>query len=143
MGIVRSERGNCSVARKRIMVVEDEQEIRRLMSFHIAISGYDAVPVSDGAEAVKSIREKLPDLIVLDILMPRMNGWELLACLRREFRGSDIPVIVVSALGEVDDKLRAFASGAEDYMTKPFSPRELVARIQRILERRGDAGIGV
>ncbi|MDD5525959.1 MAG: response regulator [Candidatus Omnitrophota bacterium] len=142
MGIVRSERGNCSVARKRIMVVEDEQEIRRLMSFHISISGYDTVSVSDGAEAVKSIREKLPDLIVLDILMPRMNGWELLACLRREFRGNDIPVIVVSALGEVDDKLRAFASGAEDYMTKPFSPRELVARIQRILERRGDAGTG-
>lgn len=143
MGAVRSERERCSIARKRIMVVEDDQDIRKLLSFHIGISGYEAVPVCDGVEAMKSVKEKAPDLIVLDILLPRMNGWELLAYLRREFRGGEIPVIVLSALGELDDKLRALSCGAEDYMTKPFSPRELVIRIQKILERREEAGIRI
>jgi len=141
MGVVRSEKENCPVARKLILVVEDEQEIRKLLSFHIGISGYEVVSVSDGAEAVKSIKEHIPDLIVLDILLPRMNGWELLDCLRREFGAADIPVIVVSALDEVGDKLRAFSSGAEDYLTKPFSPRELIMRIQKILQRCGERGI--
>jgi two-component system alkaline phosphatase synthesis response regulator PhoP len=127
----------------RVLVAEDEQDVAELIRYHLTKDGYDVVLAKTGAEALKRAREERPDLILLDIMIPQMNGWEVCRCLKREPETADTPVIMVSGRVEEGDKVLGFELGADDYVTKPFSPRELLARIRAVVRRRkGGEGTG-
>ncbi len=116
----------------KILVIDDEQSILNLVSAYLRPEGYELHTASDGPAGLKAARAFKPDLIVLDIMLPGMDGIELLTHLRRE---SDVYVIMLTAKGEEIDKVVGLSVGADDYLTKPFSPRELVARIKAALRR--------
>jgi two-component system phosphate regulon response regulator PhoB len=119
----------------KILVVEDEAPVRDMICFALNKADYDCFGAKDAVEARRQVAETPPDLILMDWMLPEMSGIEL----TRELKGSDltreIPVIMLTARGEEDDKVRGLESGVEDYVTKPFSPRELMARIKVILRR--------
>ena len=116
----------------RILVADDEENIRTLVGSYLQAEGYDVAMVENGEAAVESVRGQEPDLVVLDIAMPGIDGIEAL----REIRTfSDVYVIMLTARSEETDKLIGLSVGADDYMTKPFSPRELVARVKAVLRR--------
>jgi two-component system alkaline phosphatase synthesis response regulator PhoP len=116
----------------KILVIDDEESIRKLVSAYLRKEGYQTYSASDGYEGLKAARTLKPDLIVLDIMLPGMDGIELLSQLRRE---SDVYVIMLTAKTEETDKIVGLSVGADDYLTKPFSPRELVARIKAAMRR--------
>jgi len=118
-----------------ILVVDDEEPIQELLKFNLEKEGYEVITADDGPEALKTIEEKHPDLVVLDIMLPGMNGLEVCTQLRMNPRFSDLPVIMLTAKGEEIDKVLGLEIGADDYITKPFSPRELLARIRARLRR--------
>jgi two-component system alkaline phosphatase synthesis response regulator PhoP len=120
----------------RVLVAEDEQDVAELIRYHLAKDGYEVIVAKTGAEALRRAREAKPDLVLLDIMIPQMNGWEVCRCLKREPETADIPVIMVSGRVEEGDKVLGFELGADDYVTKPFSPRELLARIRAVARRR-------
>jgi two-component system alkaline phosphatase synthesis response regulator PhoP len=126
------------VASVKVLLVEDEQSIVDLVTAYLRQEGYEVVAAMDGPAGLKAARTFKPDLIVLDIMLPGMDGIELLTRLRRE---SDVYVIMLSARSEEIDKIVGLSVGADDYMVKPFSPRELVARIKAAL-RRLQSGAG-
>ena len=117
---------------KKILLVDDEPEILEICRDYLKASGYDVVTASDGKLAVSSARREKPDLIVLDLMLPEMDGLDVCRAIRRE---SDVPIIMLTARVEEIDKLIGLEIGADDYMTKPFSPRELVARVRVVLRR--------
>jgi len=117
----------------KILVIDDEQSIRKLVSAYLRTEGYEVYTASDGTSGLRAARAYKPDLVVLDIMLPGMNGVELLSQLRRE---SDVYVIMLTAKAEETDKIVGLSVGADDYVTKPFSPRELVARIKAALRRQ-------
>jgi DNA-binding response OmpR family regulator len=120
----------------RVLVVEDERDVAELIRYNLTKEGYDVIVASTGAEAVKRTREVRPDLVLLDIMVPELNGWEVCRRLKQDPETRNIPVIMVTGRVEEGDKVLGFEMGADDYVTKPFSPRELVARI-RAVARRG------
>ena len=122
----------------KILVVDDETNLRKLVGSYLRAEGYEVAEAVDGAEAVKSVRQRQPDLVVLDVRMPGMDGVEAL----REIRTfSEVFVIMLTARAEEADKVIGLSVGADDYLTKPFSPRELVARVKAVLRRsRTDRG---
>jgi len=122
----------------KILVVDDEPSITNLVSAYLKPEGYDVFIASDGNAGLKAARAFKPDLIILDVMLPSMDGIELLSRLRRE---SDVYVIMLTARTEETDKIVGLSVGADDYVTKPFSPRELVARVKAAL-RRIEAGSG-
>ena len=117
------------------MVIEDEKEIRDLLRYNLERAGFRVAAVGDGEEGLKSIFASRPDLVVLDLMLPGRNGLEVLRELRDESTTRELPVLVLTARGAEMDKLLGFEHGADDYMTKPFSVRELVARVQSLLRR--------
>ena len=121
--------------KRKILVVEDEKELAKLITFHITTAGYDVLCANNGIEAIEICETKNPALVVLDIMLPRLDGWQVCRRLRQDPRTRNLPIIILSALSEVKDKLKGFDLGADDYVTKPFSPRELVVRIKRVLSR--------
>ena len=121
---------------RRVLVAEDEQDVAELIRYHLTKDGYDVVLAKTGAEALRRARDDKPALILLDIMIPQMNGWEVCRCLKRDAETADIPVIMVSGRVEEGDKVLGFELGADDYVTKPFSPRELLARIRAVARRR-------
>jgi two-component system alkaline phosphatase synthesis response regulator PhoP len=121
----------------KILVIDDEQSILDLVSAYLRQEGYEVLTATDGPSGLKAARAFKPDLIVLDIMLPGMDGIELLTRLRRE---SDVYVIMVTAKSEETDKIVGLSVGADDYLTKPFSPRELVARVKAALRRLRLAG---
>ena len=123
---------NPSRERYRVLVVDDEPRMIRFIRMNLELEGYEVVEAHHGAQALDRTRDQLPDLIVLDVMMPELDGFETLAALR-EF--SSVPVIMLTARGEEDDRVRGLELGADDYITKPFSPRELVSRIKAVLRR--------
>jgi len=125
-------------------VVDDEQYIAELVKFNLEKEGYRVICAHDGAEALRKFGEENPDLIILDIMLPVIDGLEVCRRLRREPAGADVPVIMLTAKGEELDKVLGLELGADDYMTKPFSPRELVARVKARLRRltKEDKGYG-
>ena len=125
----------------RVLVVEDEQDVTELLRYNLSKEGYEVTAAPTGAEAVKMARELLPDVILLDVMIPQLNGWEVCRRLKSEGETKGIPVIMVTGRVEEGDKVLGFELGADDYVTKPFSPRELVARV-RVAARRGRAGSG-
>ncbi len=121
----------------KILVVDDEQNIRDIVKAYLAKEGYVVTTAADGPSALQAARQVRPDLVVLDIMLPEMDGLEVLQHLRRE---SDVYVLMLTAKAEETDKVVGLSVGADDYLAKPFSPRELVARVKAILRRgRGSA----
>ncbi len=117
---------------KRILVVDDEPRMRRFIYMNLDLEGYQVLEASNGLEAIRRVREDLPDLVLLDVMMPEMDGFEAL----REIRQfSNVPVIMLTVKGDEDDKVRGLELGADDYVTKPFGPRELSSRIKAVLRR--------
>jgi two-component system phosphate regulon response regulator PhoB len=121
--------------RLRIMVVEDEQDICSLLRYNLEACGYLVAEASDGEEAELQIKEQPPDLMLLDWMLPEMSGIELLRRVRRRPETQSLPVIVVTARSEEADRVRAFETGADDLVVKPFSVSELVARVEALLRR--------
>jgi two-component system alkaline phosphatase synthesis response regulator PhoP len=118
-----------------VMVIEDEKEIRDLIRYNLERAGFRVNAVGNGEEGLERLFASRPDALVLDLMLPGMNGLEILREVRAETLTRDLPVVVLTARGAEMDKLLGFERGADDYMTKPFSPRELVARLQALLRR--------
>jgi len=117
---------------KKILLVDDEPEIIEICRDYLKASGFEVVTASDGRQGVSSARREKPDLVVLDLMLPEMDGLDVCREIRRE---SNVPIIMLTARVEEADKLIGLEIGADDYMTKPFSPRELVARVRVVLRR--------
>ena len=121
-----------------VLVVDDERQIATIARDYLTRAGFSVTVAGDGASALAMAREKRPDLVVLDLGLPKLDGLEVARVLRRE---SDVPIIMLTARVDETDRLRGFEVGADDYLTKPFSPRELVARVSSVLRRaRYDPG---
>jgi two-component system alkaline phosphatase synthesis response regulator PhoP len=121
------------VAKGKIMVVDDEIYIVHILDFSLGMEGYEVITALDGEQALDKARSDHPDLIVLDIMMPKLDGYETCKALKADPATKDIPVILLSAKGRNADQKLGFEVGADDYITKPFSPRKLVERINAIL----------
>lgn len=118
--------------RRRILVVDDEERMVRFIRMNLEHDGFEVSEAFNGKEAIKKIRDVTPDLILLDVMMPDLDGFEVLETVREV---SNVPVIMLTAKGEEDDRVRGLELGADDYVTKPFSPRELVSRVKAVLRR--------
>src|SRR5512146_832101 len=119
-----------------IMVVDDEERMARFIRLNLEHDGFQVVEAFRGMEAIQKLRDSLPDLIILDVMMPDLDGFEVLKMIRET---SSVPVIMLTAKGEEDDRVRGLELGADDYVTKPFSPRELVSRVKAVLRRNETA----
>lgn len=120
-----------------ILIVEDEKEIRELLVFTLVRDGYKVIEAETAEIALEKINNRLPDLILADWMLPGMDGIDLAKRLRRDELTADLPIVMLTARGEEADKLKSFAGGIDDYITKPFSPRELLARVKALLRRSG------
>lgn len=121
---------------KKILVAEDEPDIRGLISFSLRYAGYSVVEALNGEEAVKKALEELPDLVLLDVRMPKLSGYEVCKVLKTQDATRDIPVIFLSARGQEAEIKRGLELGAEEYILKPFAPDEFNRRVGSILERK-------
>ncbi len=122
---------------KRVLVVDDEPRMVSMIRMNLELEGFQVVEAYDGLRALDAVRTQLPDAVLLDVMMPNLDGFETLRMLR-EF--SSVPVIMLTAKGEEDDKVRGLELGADDYITKPFGPRELSSRVRAVLRRVEQAG---
>jgi two-component system alkaline phosphatase synthesis response regulator PhoP len=129
------------VAKGRILVVDDEVYIVHILDFSLGMEGYEVITALDGEQALERVAQQKPDLIVLDIMMPKLDGYETCKVLKSRDETKDIPVILLSAKGRNVDQKTGFEVGADDYITKPFSPRKLVERINSILGQANSSDI--
>lgn len=124
--------------RHLILVVDDETRISRMIRMNLEHDGYEVIEAQSGQEALDQVRSRMPSLVILDVMMPGLDGYETLSILREI---SQVPVIMLTAKGEEEDRIRGLELGADDYVTKPFSPRELMSRVKAVLRRtEGAAG---
>lgn len=121
--------------KETILVIDDDQDLLDLLSLQLGKEEFKVLLASDGKSGFEMVKNKKPDLVVLDINMPKMSGMELCKALRSEERTSDVPIIMLTAKNEEIDRVLGLEFGADDYLTKPFSPRELILRIKSILKR--------
>jgi DNA-binding response OmpR family regulator len=119
-----------------ILVADDEEDLRELVTYRLTRSGYRVIGAGDGLQALKLAAERTPDLMVLDVMMPKLDGYELTRRVRAEAALRSIPVILLTARSQESDIDRGFEVGADDYLKKPFNPDELVARVRAVLGRR-------
>jgi two-component system alkaline phosphatase synthesis response regulator PhoP len=119
----------------RVLVAEDERDVAELIRYTLAREGFEVVIAANGAEALRQARESRPDLMLLDLMLPQVNGWELCRRLKQDPATRTLPVIMLTARAEEADKVLGFELGADDYVTKPFSTRELVARVRAVVRR--------
>jgi len=119
-----------------ILAVDDEANILELLKYNLTKEGYQFIGVTNGSDAIKAAGEEKPDLIILDIMLPELDGWDVLRILKSNKETMSIPVIMLSAKGDVLDKVLGLELGADDYVTKPFSPREILARVKVHLRRK-------
>ena len=117
---------------QKILVADDEASIRRILEARLSMIGYDIVTATDGEEAIQAFNKYNPDLIVLDVMMPKIDGYGVTREIRRT---SDVPIIILTALGDVSERITGLELGADDYVIKPFSPKELEARVKAVLRR--------
>ncbi len=122
--------------RHLILVVDDETRISRMIRMNLEHDGYEVIEAQSGQQALDLVRSRMPSLVILDVMMPGLDGFETLSILREI---SQVPVIMLTAKGEEEDRIRGLELGADDYVTKPFSPRELVSRVKAVL-RRAEGG---
>jgi two-component system KDP operon response regulator KdpE len=115
-----------------ILVVDDEERMARFIRLNLEHDGFQVIEANRGMQAIQLIRDRLPDVVILDIMMPDMDGFEVLQLIREN---NQVPVIMLTAKGEEEDKVKGLELGADDYVTKPFSPRELVSRVKAVLRR--------
>ena len=127
--------GDKSKLMHKVLIAEDEADIRQLISFNLERESYDTLLAGDGEEAVLIAYNKIPDLIILDLMLPKMDGFSVFKELRLDSRTKDIPVIMLTAKAQLDDVIAGLEMGADDYLTKPFSPKELVLRVKALLKR--------
>jgi len=127
MGIDKLDAGSAT-----ILVVEDEEPVRELLRLYLEKEGYEVLAARDGEEALEKAASEMPDLVLLDIMLPKLDGWTVCREIRRK---CSVPVIMLTAKGEESDKILGLEIGADDYVTKPFSPREVVARVKAVLKR--------
>ena len=123
------------MTQKKILVVEDENAIRDMLSFNLSRAGYDVRPAADGRQAREAIADGHPDLVLMDWMLPDISGLELTRQLKRDPLTREIPIIMLTARAEEDDRVAGLEGGADDYIVKPFSPRELIARVRAALRR--------
>ncbi len=116
----------------RILVVEDDPDSLEVLQVYLESRGHEVVTARDGVEALRRFRETNPDLVLLDIMMPKLDGWDVLAAIREE---SDVPIIMVTARDSTEDAVRGLSAGVDDYITKPFKLREVEARIEAVMRR--------
>ncbi|MBP6179839.1 MAG: response regulator transcription factor [Anaerolineales bacterium] len=121
-----------NVERRRILVVDDEERMVRFIRMNLEHDGFQVSEAFNGKQAIQKLRDVTPDLILLDVMMPDLDGFEVLETVREI---TNVPVIMLTAKGEEDDRVRGLEKGADDYVTKPFSPRELVSRVKAVLRR--------
>jgi two-component system, OmpR family, alkaline phosphatase synthesis response regulator PhoP len=124
-----------NVSKRTILVVDDEPGILELVRVYLEKEGWQVILARDGAQAIKRIEQDIPELVVLDVMLPEINGFDV--CKRLRSQGNEVPIIMLTARDDDIDKILGLELGADDYLTKPFNPRELVARIKAIL-RRGE-----
>jgi phosphate regulon transcriptional regulator PhoB len=120
----------------KVLIVEDENDIAELIRYNVERAGYQTRVVGDGQQALRLIRQETPDLLLLDLMLPGMDGLEVCRRVRAEAGTRALPIIMVTAKGEETDRVVGLEMGADDYLVKPFSPRELVARLRAVLRRR-------
>jgi len=125
-----------------VLIVEDDTALSELLQWHFNSEGYDVRATADGEDALIMVREELPDLIVLDWMIESLSGVEVCRQLRKARESARVPIIMLTARGEEEDKIRGLKTGADDYLTKPFSPRELLARAEALLRRSRPALAG-
>jgi DNA-binding response OmpR family regulator len=118
-----------------VLVADDEEDIRALVAFRLKRAGYEVITAADGEEALRLATTRLPDLAVLDMMMPKATGLEVTRSMRDQPTTKDIPVILLTARAQEADVSRGFEAGADDYVKKPFSPQDLQTRVQALLER--------
>ncbi|MDX2410840.1 MAG: phosphate regulon transcriptional regulator PhoB [Woeseiaceae bacterium] len=123
------------MAANKILIVEDEAPIREMIAFHLARAGYETLEAADCRVARQLLADEQPDMAIIDWMLPDMSGLELTRLLKRDKANDDLTIIMLTARADEYDKVAGLESGADDYITKPFSPRELVARIQAVLRR--------
>lgn len=120
--------------KQRVLVVDDEADIRSVVELYLRREGFEVETAADGEAAINAVMSRQPDLIVLDLMMPKMSGYEVTRAVREQF---NIPIIMLTSREEESDKIVGLEMGADDYVTKPFSPRELAARVKAVLRRGG------
>ncbi len=120
---------------KKLVVIEDDQDITRLVTHYLTKEGYAVKSSQDGIRGLQLIKQEKPDLVILDLMLPEMDGLEVCKRLRADPKTSALPIIVLTAKGEESDKIVGLELGADDYVTKPFSPKELVARVKALFRR--------
>jgi len=121
-----------------ILVVDDEKRMVRFIRLNLEQDGFKVISAFNGTEALEQVRKNLPDLVLLDVMMPDMDGFEVLRKIRQ---ASNVPIIMLTAKGEEEDRIRGLELGADDYITKPFSPREMVSRVKAVLRRTEDFNV--
>ncbi len=127
------------MATEHILIVDDEEDILELVAYNLAKAGYRVTKAASGEEAIKAARSKAPDLVLLDLMLPGVDGFEVCNTLKRDPRTANVPVIMLTARGEEPDVVAGLELGADDYVTKPFSPRVLLARVRAVLRRKTKA----
>ncbi len=125
------------MANTKILVADDDRNISELLRMYIEKEGFSAVLAANGEEALKKFDEENPDIILLDVMMPKLDGWQVCRELRKK---SDCPIIMITAKGETFDKVLGLELGADDYVVKPFEPKEIIARVKAVLRRTGKSG---
>jgi DNA-binding response OmpR family regulator len=126
--------------KKKVLIAEDEQSIRELIAYRLTQSGYTVMEASDGEEALRLAAADTPDIAVLDVMMPHLDGYQLTARLKEAPATARVPVILLTARVQEADITQGFDAGADDYLRKPFSPDELVSRVRAVLSRTEPAG---
>ena len=121
----------------RVLIVEDEPDIRDLLAFHLEREGYHVTRSRTGADALRRVRARPPDLILLDLMLPELGGLDVCRRLRQDPRTASVPIVMLTARGEEVDRILGLELGADDYIVKPFSPKEVVARVRAVLRRAG------
>lgn len=124
---------------KLILVVDDEERMARFIRLNLEHDGFQVVEAYRGMQAIQLLRDRMPDVVILDVMMPDIDGFEVLQLIREI---SQVPVIMLTAKGEEDDRVRGLELGADDYITKPFSPREMVSRVRAVLRRTDQGSTG-
>jgi two-component system, OmpR family, phosphate regulon response regulator PhoB len=125
----------------RILVVDDEPDITALVAYHLAKAGYRVSTAANGPDALKAAREERPDVVILDIMLPTVSGYDVLGEMRRREETREVGVILLTARREEADRIKGLSLGADDYLTKPFSPQELTLRVQALLRRLGSPAV--
>ena len=120
--------------RKRILVVDDEPNILKLISFILKSNGYEAIEANSGSECLEKLKKERPDLIILDVMMPGMDGFEVARKISSNPEISGIPILMLSSRAQFEDKMRGIESGATDYVTKPFNKEDLIQKVKECLE---------